>query len=171
MNSIIPHQNDFDLFAKLIAMDQSIRRVEVDGIVYFAMVDILEKMSDSNRSTNVRQFWNNFKRSKSMQEMSLNLRQLKIPSQKDGKSYQTDCGDYATVLYIATSIPDKMGRQLRQYITERMAQVSEPTMKYLLRQQLEGKALAAEEIRYLYQMGHLALPEPDNPFSDLGYRP
>lgn len=168
-SNIVPQQPQFDLFAKLIVMDDSIRRVEVDGTVYFAILDVLEKLSDPDRTRATRKFWSDFKKSPRMRDVSLNLGQLKIPSHKDGKSYQTDCGDYAAVLYVAMSLPDRKANQLRVYVANRLAQLSEPAFRYLMRQQSEGKALNAEEIRYLYEIGHLALPDPESPDEEIGY--
>ena len=166
MNSIVPQQNDFDLFAKLIVMDHSIRRKEVDGVVYFAITDVLSKMVDSDRKDEVRKFWNDLKKSPRTKIKSEKIRHIHF----GGKGRPLDGGDYELVLYIALSLPDERAITLRAYVANRMAKLSEPTFKYLLRQQSEGKALAAEEIRYLYEIEHLALPEKESADEDLGYK-
>ena len=169
MLQIVPHQNDFDLFAKLIVMDQGIRRIEIDGVIYFAIVDVIELLSDAKRKDAPRKFWNDFKQSRRMKDLSGKFRQLKVPSKKDGKGYKTDCGDYAFILYISMSMPDEKANMIRAYVAERVARMSEPAFKYLIRQQSESKALAAEEIRHLHEIKYLPTYKDDDAFSDLGY--
>lgn len=155
----------FDLFAKLIVLDKDIRRAEVDGVVYFAISDVLAKVSDNARKTAIRQFWHDLKKSPRLRNMSLNFSHIHF----GGRGRPVECGDYAAVLYIAMSLPDERANLLRVYVASRIASLSEPTFKYLMRQQSEGKALAAEEIRHLYLIGHFALPDPQTPAEEIGY--
>jgi hypothetical protein len=165
MNSIVPQNNDFDLFAKLIVMDQTIRRKDVNGVIYFAIIDVLSKMMDSDRDTDVRMLWGNLKRSKALRNLLLNLQHIHF----GGRGRPIEGGDYETILNIVTSMSDKRPTELRMYINRRMAQTSETEMRYLLRQQSEGKALAAEEIRNLHEIKYLPTYDDDDAFTDMGY--
>ena len=171
MSQIVPHQNDFDLFAKLIVMDQSIRRIENDGTIYFVLVDVVGKMIDANRKMDASRFWYDFKRrSHRIGDVSERFRTISVLDKTGKRKQKMDGGDYETVLYIATSIPAEKANQLRAYVANRMAKLSEPTFKYLLRQQSEGNALAAEEIRYLYEIQYLPIYDDQDAFEDLGYQ-
>ena len=154
----------FDLFARLVVMDSSIRRASVDGVTYFVVQDVLLKLTDSTRKTSVRQFWHKLKKSPRLRKLSLNLRHIHF----GGRGRPVECGDYAAILYIAMSLPDDKANLLRAYVADRLARMSEPKLNYLLRQQSEGRALAAEYIRHQYETGYLPMPELQTPAEEIG---
>lgn len=161
MNKIIPQNSNFDLFAKWVYLNQNIRRTEKDGAVYFAMIDLMSEIGNALHKTDLRMRWANFKRSKDMRNMLLNLQHIHF----EGRGRPVECGDYAAIIFVSTSISP----EFRMWLAKQYANMSEEEQRYLFRLQSEGKALHAEEIRHLHMIGYLPTPDDDDPFSDLGY--
>ena len=72
---------------------------------YFSVVDVIQALTHSN---NPRNYWNTLKRRMTEEEKSelyAKCVQLKMKSQKDGKSYLTDTLDTKGILRLIESVP------------------------------------------------------------------
>jgi hypothetical protein len=111
--------------------DQSIRRTDHNGIVYFSLVDIMEQFADSKQDA--RKYWNDTKKRLHTDgfEVSEKIRQLKLTA-PDGKQRLTDCADGQTCLRIVQSIPSPKAEPIRQWLAqlgyERLEEAANPSL-------------------------------------------
>ena len=84
---------------------------------YFSVVDIIEALTDSNIPRN---YWSDLKRKLKQEGSQLheNIVQLKMKSQKDGKSYLTDTLDTKGILRLIESIPSKKAEPFKLWLAQ-----------------------------------------------------
>ena len=84
---------------------------------YFSVVDIIEALTDSNIPRN---YWSDLKRNLKQEGSQLheNIVQLKMKSQKDGKSYLTDTLDTKGILRLIESIPSKKAEPFKLWLAQ-----------------------------------------------------
>ncbi len=99
---------------------------------YFSVVDIISALTDSN---NPRNYWNTLKRRMTEEEKSelyAKCVQLKMKSQKDGKSYLTDTLDTQGILRLIESVPSPKAEPFKLWLAqmgkERMDEVFDPEL-------------------------------------------
>lgn len=120
MSALIPAQFD----------DQSIRRAERGGKVYYSLVDIVATFSGT---TLARRYWSDTKRRLKSDGFQLyeNIIHLKLPS-SDGKFYKTDVADAETCLRIVQSIPSPHAEPVRQWLArvgmDRLEETANPEL-------------------------------------------
>ena len=102
--------------------DQSIRRIEIDGVWYFSVIDVIALLTDSQRP---RKYWSDLKVSMSSKEgwfeVSAKIGQLKLTA-PDGKARMTDAADTLTILRIIQSIPSPKAEPVKQWLARVGAQ-------------------------------------------------
>ena len=97
--------------------DQSIRRVEVDGVWYFSVIDVIGLLTDAAKP---RQYWYDMKRyiqTEGFVEVSEKIRRLKLIA-SDGKLRLTDAADVTTLLRIIQSIPSPKAEPIKQWLAK-----------------------------------------------------
>jgi hypothetical protein len=97
--------------------DKSIRRVEVDGVWYFSVIDVIGLLTDAAKP---RQYWYDMKRyiqTEGFVEVSEKIRRLKLVA-SDGKLRQTDAADVTTLLRIIQSIPSPKAEPIKQWLAK-----------------------------------------------------
>ncbi len=99
---------------------------------YFSVVDIISALTKSN---NPRNYWNTLKRRMTEEEKSelyAKCVQLKMKSQKDGKSYLTDTLDTQGILRLIESIPSPKAEPFKLWLAqmgkERIDEVFDPEL-------------------------------------------
>ena len=99
---------------------------------YFSVVDVIQALTDSN---NPRNYWNTLKRRMTEEEKSelyAKCVQLKMKSQKDGKSYLTDTLDTKGILRLIESVPSPKAEPFKLWLAkmgkERIDEVFDPEL-------------------------------------------
>ncbi len=98
---------------------------------YFSIVDIIGALTDSNIPRN---YWSDLKRKLKQEGSQLheNIVQLKMKSQKDGKSYLTDTLDTHGILRLIESIPSPKAEPFKLWLAqmgkERIDEVFDPEL-------------------------------------------
>ncbi len=99
---------------------------------YFSVVDVIQALTDSN---NPRNYWNTLKRRMTEEEKSelyAKCVQLKMKSQKDGKSYLTDALDTKGILRLIESVPSPKAEPFKLWLAqmgkERIEEVFDPEL-------------------------------------------
>ncbi|MDP3913916.1 MAG: Bro-N domain-containing protein [Bacteroidota bacterium] len=109
---------------------------------YFAIIDVVEILTDSN---NPRRYWSDIKRklnAEGFSQLYEFIVQLKMVS-GDGKKYVTDCADSKGLLRIIQSIPSPKAEPFKQWL----AQVGSDRLD-----EIENPELAAQRTRELYKL-------------------
>jgi DNA-damage-inducible protein D len=126
MNPISPPDNHIVVFN-----DRSIRRIFVDDLWWFSVIDIIQSLTDS---TNPRDYWYKMKvrvKTEDGAELSTNCRQLKLKA-SDGKSYNTDCANTETIFRIIQSIPSPKAEPFKRWLAkvgyERVQEIEDPEL-------------------------------------------
>jgi hypothetical protein len=84
--------------------DASIRRAYLADRWYFSVIDVIALLTDAPKP---RMYWADMKRriqDAGFREALSDCRQLKVPA-ADGKSYETDCADFATLMSLLFALP------------------------------------------------------------------
>ena len=127
---------------KLVVFEsKKIRRVWHNEEWWYAIVDIIEILTESKRP---RKYWSDLKRKlkdEGLVQLSEIIGQLKIES-SDGKKYKTDCANTQSIFRIIQSIPSRKAEPFKQWF----AQVAHERV-----QEIENPALAAERARLYYK--------------------
>ncbi len=99
---------------------------------YFSVVDVIQALTHSN---NPRNYWNTLKRRMTEEEKSelyAKCVQLKMKSQKDGKSYLTDTLDTKGILRLIESVPSPKAEPFKLWLAqmgkERIDEVFDPEL-------------------------------------------
>ncbi len=119
---------------------KQIRRIEFDGKTYFAVVDVLEILTDSDKP---RDYWYRLKKRElegSGTELSTFCRHFKIPA-ADGKMRETECTDTEGLLRIIQSVPSPKAEPFKRWL----AQVGMERIE-----EIENPELGIERIREIY---------------------
>ena len=126
MNAINPSDNHIVVFN-----DRSIRRVFVDDLWWFSVIDVIQSLTDS---INPRDYWYKMKvrvKSEDGIELSTFCRQLKLKS-SDGKSYNTDCSNTENLFRIIQSIPSPKAEPFKRWLAkvgyERVKEIEDPEL-------------------------------------------
>jgi GIY-YIG catalytic domain len=85
--------------------EKTVRRVWHEDRWFFSVIDVVGLLTGSDRP---RKYWDDLKRKlkedERFRDVCANCRQLKLPS-SDGKSYATDCADFATLATLLHALP------------------------------------------------------------------
>jgi len=122
-------------------MSKEIRRVWHNEEWWFAVVDIIEVLTDSKRP---RKYWSDLKKKlkeEGLIQLSDIIGQLKIES-SDGKKYKTDCANTQSMFRIIQSIPSKKAEPFKQWLAK---------VGYERVQEIENPELAAQRAREYYK--------------------
>lgn len=85
---------------------------------YFSIVDVISVLTDSNEP---RRYWSDLKRklkAEGANQLYDNIVQLKMPSPKDGKNYNTDVANTEQLLRIIQSIPSPKAEPFKMWLAE-----------------------------------------------------
>ncbi len=113
-----------------IFQKQEIRRVIYENEWWFAIIDIVEALTGSERP---RKYWNDLKKKLAEEgsEVSENIGQLKLEA-ADGKKYFTDCASAKTVFRIIQSIPSPKAEPFKHWLArigyERVQEIDDPEL-------------------------------------------
>ncbi len=125
----------------ILFQEKQVRRVWHNGQWFFAIVDVIEVLTNSPRP---RKYWNALKTkllAEGLNELSPNMGQLKVES-SDGKKYTTDCANTEGVLRLMMSVPSPNAEPFKLW----MAKVG-----YERIEEIENPELGMERIRILYK--------------------
>jgi hypothetical protein len=99
---------------------------------FFSVVDVISALTES---TNPRNYWNALKRRMTEEEKSelyTKCVQLKLKSQKDGKSYLTDTLDTKGILRLIESVPSPKAEPFKMWLArlgdERINEIFDPEL-------------------------------------------
>ncbi len=96
---------------------------------YFSVVDVISMLTESPRP---RKYWNDLKTKLDNEgnQLSSKLGQLKLKSQKDGKSYLTDVLDIKGILRLIESVPSPKAEPFKLWLanlgSEKIDEVFDP---------------------------------------------
>lgn len=125
----------------VVFQDKKIRRIIIDDIWFFAVVDVILALTDSAKP---RDYWYRMKkREKDSSEFELSTlcRQLKLEA-ADGKKYATDCANTEGIFRIIQSIPSPKAEPFKRWLAK---------VGYERVQEIEDPELATKRTRELYQ--------------------
>ena len=125
----------------VVFQDKEIRRLLVEDVWFFAVVDVIEVLTDSGKP---RDYWYRMKKREkdsSKTELSTFCRQLKLES-SDGKKYLTDCANTEGIFRIIQSIPSPKAEPFKRWLAK---------VGYERVQEIEDPELATKRTRELYQ--------------------
>ena len=98
---------------------------------YFSVVDVIGALTNANIPRN---YWSDLKRKLKLEGSQLheNIVQLKMKSQKDGKSYLTDVLDTEGILRLIESVPSPKAEPFKMWLaslgSERIDEVFDPEL-------------------------------------------
>ena len=101
------------------------------GDYYYSVVDVIEALTNSGRS---RKYWSDLKLKLKEEgsQLSENIGQLKMKSNKDGKNYLTDVLDTKGILRLIESIPSPKAEPFKVWLanlgSERIDEVFDPEL-------------------------------------------
>jgi hypothetical protein len=92
-----------------------IRRTEVDGVLYFSVIDLMAEFSDT--VADAKYYWRDTKKRLEQDgfQVGEKISQLKLPA-RDGKMRQTDVADAETCLRILQSVPSPKVESIREWM-------------------------------------------------------
>jgi DNA-damage-inducible protein D len=125
----------------VVFQEKGIRRIWHNEEWWFAIIDIIEVLSESSRP---RKYWSDLKqklKEEGLIQLSDIIGQLKIES-SDGKKYKTDCANTEGMFRIIQSIPSPKAEPFKQWLAK---------VGYERIQEIENPELAAERARQYYQ--------------------
>lgn len=124
----------------ILFQEKNIRHIEYEGKNYFAVVDVIEVLTDSDKP---RDYWYRLKKRELEGggiELSTFCRHFKIEA-ADGKMRQTECADTEGLLRIIQSIPSPKAEPFKRWL----AQVGAERIE-----EIENPELGIQRIRELY---------------------
>ncbi len=124
--------------------ETDIRRVwdEESEQWYFAVVDVIEALTESTRP---RKYWNDLKRRVKKQsdiELSAFCGQFPMKHKTNNRTYQTECANVESMFRIIQSIPSPKAEPFKQWLAK---------VGYQRIQEINEPALAAQRARELYK--------------------
>jgi len=125
----------------VVFQEKEIRRVWHQEEWWFAIVDIIEVLTGSERP---RKYWSDLKKklqNEGADQLSEKIGQLKVKS-SDGKMYATDCANTETMFRIIQSIPSPKAEPFKAWLAK---------VGYERIQEIENPELAAQRSREYYQ--------------------
>ena len=110
---------------------KKVRKIIHHNKWWFSIIDVIEALTESNRS---RKYWNDLKKKlkdEGYNEMSENIGQLKLLA-NDGKKYLTDCANTETIFRIIQSIPSPKVEPFKRWLArigyERVKEIEDPEL-------------------------------------------
>ncbi|KAA3634794.1 MAG: phage antirepressor protein [Bacteroidetes bacterium] len=129
----------------IVFQEKEIRRIWHEEEWWFAVVDIIEVLTESSKP---RDYWYRLKKrelEKSDLELSTNCRRFKMIA-NDGKNRQTECANTEWIFRIIQSIPSPKAEPFKQWLAK---------VGYERIQEIENPELAAQRARNYYkQLGY-----------------
>jgi DNA-damage-inducible protein D len=125
----------------VVFKDKQIRRILIEDKWYFAVVDVVAALTDSDKP---RDYWYRMKLRESQSsgvELSTFCRQLKIES-TDGKKYQTEVANTEGIFRIIQSIPSPKAEPFKRWLAK---------VGYERVQEIEDPELASQRMRAIYK--------------------
>ena len=125
----------------ILFQEKAIRRVWHNNEWHFSIIDVIEVLTETNRS---RKYWSDLKKklvNEGYFQLSENIGQLKMPS-ADGKSYKTDIANSKTILRLIMSIPSPKAEPFKQWLS----QVGQERIE-----EIENPELGIERVREIYK--------------------
>ncbi|ABB31311.1 prophage antirepressor [Geobacter metallireducens RCH3] len=125
----------------VVFQSKEIRRLLVDNVWFFAVVDVIAALTDSDKP---RDYWYRMKKREldaSGIELSTFCRQLKLES-SDGKKYLTEMASTEGLFRIIQSIPSPKAEPFKRWLAK---------VGYERVQEIEDPELATKRIRELYK--------------------
>lgn len=125
----------------VVFQNREIRRLLVDNVWFFAVVDIITALTDSDKP---RDYWYRMKKREldsSGIELSTFCRQLKLES-SDGKKYLTEMANTEGIFRIIQSIPSPKAEPFKRWLAK---------VGYERVQEIEDPELATKRTRELYK--------------------
>jgi hypothetical protein len=125
----------------VVFKDKQIRRVLIGDKWYYAVVDVVAALTDSDKP---RDYWYRMKQRESQSsgvELSTICRQLKLAS-TDGKKYQTEVADTEGIFRIIQSIPSPKAEPFKRWLAK---------VGYERVQEIEDPELASQRTRAIYR--------------------
>jgi hypothetical protein len=118
-----------------------IRRVWHNDQWYFAIVDIIQILTESGRP---RKYWSDLKKKLVAEgfELSDKIGQLKVES-SDGKKYETDCANTESMFRIIQSIPSPKAEPFKIWLAK---------VGYERVQEIEDPELAQKRMKEIYKL-------------------
>lgn len=118
---------------ELVLFENSkIRKKEYQGEWYYSVIDIIGILSESS---NPRRYWTDLKKKieeESNIELYEKIVQLRLPSEKDGKNYKTDCANRETIFRIIQSVSSPNAEPFKLWFArlaeERIQEVIDPSL-------------------------------------------
>ena len=95
--------------------DRTIRRVKLDGVWYFSVIDVIAVLTDTPIPN---KYWTDMKRritDEGFVQLAANCRSLKLAA-ADGKQRLTDAADVRTMLRIVQSVPSPKAEPIKQWL-------------------------------------------------------
>ena len=124
--------NDLNENKELVLFENSkIRRQKYNDEWYYAIVDIVEILTESNDS---QAYWRKLKQrlKEEGNEFVTNCHELKLVSKKDGKRYKTDCANRETIFRLIQSIPSPNAEPFKLWFAklaeERILETIDPSI-------------------------------------------
>lgn len=115
----------------IVFQEKHIRREWHDGEWYFAVVDVIETLTDSDKP---RDYWYRLKKREAESsgfELSTICRQLKLQS-SDGKKYTTECANKEALFRIIMSVPSPKAEPFKLWLakvgSERIEEIQDPEL-------------------------------------------
>jgi len=125
----------------VVFQSKEIRRLLVDNVWFFAVVDVIAALTDSDKP---RDYWYRMKKREldsSGVELSTFCRQLKLES-SDGKKYLTEMANTEGIFRIIQSIPSHKAEPFKRWLAK---------VGYERVQEIEDPELATKRTRELYR--------------------
>ena len=121
---------------------KEIRKVLHSNEWWFSVIDVIEVLTETNRS---RKYWADLKNKlvkEGYSEVSEKIGQLKMTA-SDGKMRDTDCAETETMFRIIQTIPSPKAESLKRWLAK---------VGYERVQEIENPELATKRIRMLYKL-------------------
>ena len=124
----------------VVFQDKRIRRIWENDEWWFSVVDVVGILTESQ---DARKYWNKLSQRlrEEGSEVVTKCHQLKLPS-SDGKYYETDCANTATLLRLIQSIPSPKAEPFKLWLAK---------VGYERIQEIENPELAQERMKELYE--------------------
>jgi hypothetical protein len=124
----------------VVFQSKEIRRLLVDNVWFFAVVDVIAALTDSDKP---RDYWYRMKQREKVSgiELSTICRQFKIEA-PDGKLRETDCANTEGIFRIIQSIPSPKAEPFKRWLAK---------VGYERVQEIEDPELATARTRELYR--------------------
>lgn len=96
---------------------KQLRRAWLEGVCYYCVVDIIEIVTESSQA---RVYWSQLKHRLKQEgyQAKEHLIRLKLPSFKDGKLYEMECGTKREILRLLLSVPSPKVEPFRDWLID-----------------------------------------------------